>query len=432
MKEFKKGQKIKAVSGKEIEILDKLGEGGQGIVYKVKYDNQEFALKWYFGNKLHDKISFYKNIQDNIKYGAPTNSFLWPIEITEYFEESFGYIMKLRPQEYKDFSSFLLAKVKFSSIDAIINAALCIVNSFRALHTRGFSYQDLNDGNFFINPKNGDVLICDNDNVAPYGENLGIAGKCRYMAPEIVMGKKRPDIHTDRFSLAVILYLLLFLNHPLEGKQTMCPCLTEELERKFYGEEPVFVWDPNEQSNRPVRGVHINEIKLWAVYPKFIRDIFTEAFSKEVLIGNDIEHRIQEKKWQEVFTELRNITVKCSCGGETFIDILEPVSKCINCGNEIKRNFILKVKKYNLVLSPGKNLYSCHVIYDSDDFREKKGEVVESKLNNNILGIKNNSKMLWKAILPNGISKIYSEGQVIKLGKGLKIDFGNGNIGEII
>ena len=59
------------------------------------------------------------------------------------------------------------------------------------------------------------------------------------MAPEVVMGKKRPDIHTDRFSLAVVLYLLLFLNHPLEGKKTMCPCLTEQLERKFYGSEPV-------------------------------------------------------------------------------------------------------------------------------------------------------------------------------------------------
>ena len=32
--------------------------------------------------------------------------------------------------------------------------------------TGGYSYQDLNDGNFFINPQSGDVLICDNDNVA--------------------------------------------------------------------------------------------------------------------------------------------------------------------------------------------------------------------------------------------------------------------------
>ena len=77
--------------------------------------------------------------------------------------------MELRPPEYKDFSLFLLAKVHFANIEALINTALCITNGFRELHNRGYSYQDLNDGNFFVNPKTGDVLICDNDNVAPYG-----------------------------------------------------------------------------------------------------------------------------------------------------------------------------------------------------------------------------------------------------------------------
>lgn len=61
------------------------------------------------------------------------------------------------------------------------------------------------------------------------------------MAPEVIVGKKLPDVHTDKFSLAVVLYLMLFLNHPLEGQKTICPCLTEELEKKFYGIEPVFV-----------------------------------------------------------------------------------------------------------------------------------------------------------------------------------------------
>ena len=262
MKEFQKGQKIKTVSGGELEIIQKLGEGGQGVVYKVRYNGRELALKWYFSGKLNNAVKFYDNIQNNIKKGAPTPAFLWPLEITEYYEGSFGYLMELRPPEYEDFSRFLLAKVRFSGISAIINAALNITNGFRVLHNRGYSYQDLNDGNFFVNPKTGDVLICDNDNVAPYGDNLGIAGKCRYMAPEVVLGKKRPDLHTDRFSLAVVLYLLLFLNHPLEGKRTMCPCLTEELERKFYGSAPLFVWDPSDDSNRPVRGVHVNEIKI--------------------------------------------------------------------------------------------------------------------------------------------------------------------------
>lgn len=432
MKEFQKGQRIKTVSGGELEVVQKLGEGGQGVVYKVNYNGKSLALKWYFGNKLNNADKFYRNIQNNIKQGAPTNAFLWPLEITEYFEGSFGYLMELRPSEYKDFSLFLLAKVHFANIEALINTALCITNGFRELHNRGYSYQDLNDGNFFVNPKTGDVLICDNDNVAPYGENLGIAGKCRYMAPEVVMGQKRPDSHTDRFSLAVVLYMLLFLNHPLEGKRTMCPCLTEELERKFYGSDPVFVWDPTNDANRPVRGVHTNEIKLWPLYPAFVRKTFEKAFSHEVMVGNDTTHRVIEKEWQEVFTTLRDLTIKCSCGSETFIDPSQQSCKCISCGKSIERPPILKVKKYHAALTPGKKLYACHVQYDSDDFKEAKGEVISSRNNPSLLGLRNDSSNIWEAILPNGASKGYPNGQVIKLGKGIKINFGNGNVAEVI
>lgn len=432
MKEFQKGQRIKTVSGGELEVIQKLGEGGQGVVYKVNYNGKPLALKWYFGNKLNNADKFYRNIQNNIKQGAPTSAFLWPLEITEYFDGSFGYLMELRPPEYKDFSLFLLAKVHFANIEALINTALCITNGFRELHNRGYSYQDLNDGNFFVNPKTGDVLICDNDNVAPYGENLGIAGKCRYMAPEVVMGQKRPDSHTDRFSLAVVLYMLLFLNHPLEGKRTMCPCLTEELERKFYGSDPVFVWDPANDANRPVRGVHTNEIKLWPLYPAFVRKTFEKAFSHEVMVGNDTTHRVIEKEWQEVFTTLRDLTIKCSCGSETFIDPSQQSCRCINCGKSIERPPILKVKKYHAALAPGKKLYACHVQYDSDDFKEAKGEVISSRNNPSLLGLRNDSNNTWEAILPNGSSKGYPNGQVIKLGKGIKINFGNGNVAEVI
>ena len=432
MKEFQKGQRIKTVSGGDLEVIQKLGEGGQGVVYKLNYNGKPLALKWYFGNKLNNADKFYRNIQNNIKQGTPTGAFLWPLEITEYFEGSFGYLMELRPPEYKDFSLFLLAKVHFANIEALINTALCITNGFRELHNRGYSYQDLNDGNFFVNPKTGDVLICDNDNVAPYGENLGIAGKCRYMAPEVVMGQKRPDSHTDRFSLAVVLYMLLFLNHPLEGKRTMCPCLTEELERKFYGSDPVFVWDPANDANRPVRGVHTNEIKLWPLYPAFVRKTFEKAFSHEVMVGNDTTHRVIEKEWQEVFTTLRDLTIKCSCGSETFIDPSQQSCRCINCGKSIERPPILKVKKYHAALAPGKKLYACHVQYDSDDFKEAKGEVISSRNNPSLLGLRNDSNNTWEAILPNGSSKGYPNGQVIKLGKGIKINFGNGNVAEVI
>ena len=110
MSDFSQGKKIRVVGGGTLEILEKLGEGGQGVVYKVKYNGKQLALKWYFGEKLRNKIDFYENIQNNIKQGAPTDSFLWPLEITEEEADSFGYLMELRPPQYKDFSKFLLAK----------------------------------------------------------------------------------------------------------------------------------------------------------------------------------------------------------------------------------------------------------------------------------------------------------------------------------
>lgn len=185
----------------------------------------------------------------------------------------------------------------------------------------------------------------------------------------------------------------------------MCPCLTEELERKFYGSDPVFVWDPANDANRPVRGVHTNEIKLWPLYPAFVRKTFEKAFSHEVMVGNDTTHRVIEKEWQEVFTTLRDLTIKCSCGSETFIDPSQQSCRCINCGKSIERPPILKVKKYHAALAPGKKLYACHVQYDSDDFKEAKGEVISSRNNPSLLGLRNDSNNTWEAILPNGSSQ---------------------------
>ncbi|MBP5406920.1 hypothetical protein J6Z19_07210 [bacterium] len=432
MKEFQQGQMIKTLSGDSLKVIQKLGEGGQGVVYKVEYNGKEKALKWYFGNKLRHANAFYKNLQTNISEGTPNRSFLWPEELTEHFDGSFGYIMNLRPSEYKDFGRFLLAKEHFASIYAAIDAALCIVNGFRALHNRGYSYQDLNDGNFFVNPKTGDVLICDNDNVAPYGTNLGIAGKCRYMAPEVVLGRKRPDIHTDRFSLAVVLYLMLFLNHPLEGRRTMCPCMTEELDFRFYGKEPIFVYDPNNDTNRPVVGIHTNEIMFWPIYPKFIRELFERSFSQDAMIGKDTEHRVIEKIWEEAFIKLKGLIMKCPfCGDEIFIDPMQQEQKCIFCGKTFDSPLMLKVKKYSPVLVDSSKLYACHVKHDSSDFRTVMGEVVSNKTDPKILGLKNCSGFAWEAILPTGESRPFADGQVFKLGKGLKINFGNGNIAEV-
>ena len=134
---------------------------------------------------------------------------------------------------------------------------------------------------------------------------------------------------------AVVLFRLLFLDHPLEGRRVAeAPCLTEELELKYYGKDPVFIYDPDDSSNRPVRGVHANVVRFWPMYPKFIRDKFAEALSKEAMSGK--MPRPTDNDWQQCFTRLRDSIVTCACGEETFLTPGED-SFCINCGRKIPK-----------------------------------------------------------------------------------------------
>ncbi|MCL1921424.1 MAG: hypothetical protein FWG50_10190 [Kiritimatiellaeota bacterium] len=429
MSELQSGRVIKTQSGKDVKVLDKLGEGGQGIVYKVDYGGKQMALKWYFRHKLKNPGKFYENIKNNIAHGRPTEAFLWPEDITEWVDNTFGYIMPLRPREYGDFSKYLLAKEKFKNGRTLVNAALNIVDGFTALHRAGFNYQDLNDGNFFVNFDTGDVLICDNDNVMGHGHNSGIAGKPRYMAPEIVRGEKTPDKQTDRYSLAVVLFLLLFVNHPLEGRATNPACMTEEHEKKYYGTEPIFIFDPDNTSNSPIRGIHQNAMVKWPIFPQYIREAFVNAFSNEQLHGKN--PRILDSDWLKLLIRLRGEIIACGCGREIFIDPTQPVT-CRNCGKQIAIPAHLRVKKFNVPVYPTVKLFSCHTVDCNDDFKTPTAEVIVSKNNPGSMGIRNLSDTTWYVSGADGKSVPKGRDEVVKVASGLKIDFGDNLVAEII
>ena len=49
-------------------------------------------------------------------------------------------------------------------------------------------------------------------------DNSAVYGTPRFMAPEIVLGKAKPSRNTDLYSLAVLLFYMFMMGHPLEGK----------------------------------------------------------------------------------------------------------------------------------------------------------------------------------------------------------------------
>ena len=422
--EFKKGETIQLEGGKSAKIVDKLGEGGQGIVYAVKIDGKDYALKWYTC-KLLNKKEFRKNLQLNIANGAPDSKFLWPMYLTEELNNSFGYVMNLRPKNFSDFSDILNNKVRFSSADTLITSALNIVNAFRTLHRKGLSYQDLNDGNFFIDVRNGDVLVCDNDNVTPDGmKNAGnIGGKPGYMAPEIVCGKTHPNSLTDCHSLAVILFKLFCRHDPLMGKAYVdSVCITEKREWELYGKNPVFIFDPRDNSNRPVPGIHPNPIKLWPRYPKFLQEAFIKSFCEGMKNPNQ---RLPENEWQKLLIRFRGTLLKCPHCSDEICLALVPRGDTLKfgCGSSYSYPFALEDGKHKTPLFPGSKLYACHTSKNIDDYTTVTGEVIMNKNNPSLWGIKNLSNNIWTFTTETGETKKIEKNSIIPIKNDLEINF---------
>jgi len=287
-----------------------------------------------------------------------------------------------------------------------------------------FSYQDLSPGNFFINKDTGDVLVCDNDNVAPNGVNLGVGGTPGYMAPEVVLGKSTPNTDTDLFSLAVILFELFFMSHPLDGANCCkYPCLTQAAEQDLYAVNPTFVMDKS-GANPPVRGVHSNLIRLWPVYPDFLHDAFSKAFGEGM---KDANKRLTEREWQKILYQLLAEAIVCpKCGEPNFASMAQNgVLKC-DCGKSYGATYKAVVNGFNIYAAPNRKITEYH--FSSDDTEKAIATFVESKKNPGVFGLKNDSDKIWSVDYPGKETMTYEPSKVVTMIPDTVITVGNKKI----
>lgn len=338
--ELKAGDCIQTQKGNVLRVKDEIGNGGQGWVYSVECAGQIKALKIYKPDGLRDQEKFIKNLEENASLPEPPSPFLvWPQDVVKLADGSYGYVMEMVQKPFINFERFLLplAKggVRFASFKAMTDAMMNVVSAFQRLHIKGYSYQDLNNGNLFFNPANGDVKICDNDNVAPNKTYTGIIGKPRFIAPEVILGKNMPDTFSDRFSLAIILFMIATISHPLEGHRFLRLLLSPEHERQLYAEDPVFVMSKTDTRNniRPEEREHfVNLLWMWRWMPGELRELFEKAFSEEVI--KTPAKRIREDEWMNVLLRVRNRFVTCPrCGKET-VQKRPDVLECEDCGQK--------------------------------------------------------------------------------------------------
>ncbi|MEJ7709399.1 MAG: hypothetical protein WKF84_05960 [Pyrinomonadaceae bacterium] len=277
---LKEGQSVRTEpSGLTCTAEELLGAGGQGEVYKARLGGEAVALKWFFPQMATPEQR--AAIEMLVRKGTPSEHFLWPLEVaTDPQVPGFGYVMQLRPARFKNIVDLMKRRIE-PTFRALSTAGFNLAQNYLLLHSQGLCYRDISFGNAFFDPDSGDVLICDNDNVAVDGaDTLGVLGTPRFMAPEVVRGVARPSTQTDLFSLSVLIFYMLVVHHPLEGKkETEIKCLDLPAMTKLYGTEPVFIFDLVDKSNAPVPGVHDNALAFWRIYPQALRDIFTRAFT---------------------------------------------------------------------------------------------------------------------------------------------------------
>lgn len=429
---LKPGQIVRSeVSKMAVEVCDCLGGGTQGEVYKVSMNESELALKWYFPHYLESDPRLRERLDMAIRLGPPTNRFLWPMELASVQDvRGFGYLMPLRESSFKSINDLMARRVE-PSFRALATAAFESANSYRQLHAEGLCYRDISLSNIFFDANTGEVRICDNDNVDFDGMPGAINGTPRFMAPEIVRGEAVPSRHTDLFSLAVLLFHMLTISHPLDGKkEDSIHSLDHSAMNKLYGREPVFIFDPRDESNRPVPGRHPNALVFWPIYPEFLRDLFVQSFT--VGLGDPKGGRVQEGQWQDAMVRLRDSIFVCSeCGTENFYDPVAVKSSggklgaCWNCKRQPHLPPRIRLGKSIVMLSRNTRLYPHHVNdARTYDFSKPMSEVTSHPTKAELLGLKNLSEEKWVVTLAGGALKDVEPGRSIALSSGLKINFG--------
>ncbi|MDE5628924.1 MAG: hypothetical protein K2I69_05125 [Muribaculaceae bacterium] len=427
MPRLKPGTRLAMSDGRPLVVLGFIASGGQGEVYKVRLENRIMALKWYTERNIIDNNGFLATLRYNCAQEPPSAAFIWPEGVTKRMYGSYGYVMRLRPETYFDLGKFFCIdrypEAYFRSWLAKLTAALKICDGFSRLHIDGFSYQDLNDGNFLIHPVTGDVLICDNDNIAMDGYNNGIGGKPHYMAPEVMSGKI-PNTESDRFSLAIVLYRIFMVDHPFEGRTTCSSryvCMTPAEEASLFGKDAVFCYDRIDASNRPDERRHPNSVKYWAQLPESIRDMFCRALSRQAVRQPSL--RVKASEWKRLLLRLRAELVTCRALAEDplhdfLVDGRLP-AVCPACGEMYDSGFKLRFangSEYRV--TEGKPLFFA------DSFVPVGyGRRISLPGGGEALALENSSRVPWNIVSPKGSVMCVEPGTMFQLVPDIEIIF---------
>lgn len=406
-------------------VADKLlGAGGQGEVWRATDGGTAVAVKVYHP---HTATPEQRQVLERlVAKGPPAKHFLWPMAMVQDPRSgTYGYIMELREPNYRALEDFMARRIE-PTMGALLTAGQQLADGFLRLHSKGLCYRDISFANVFFDPKTGDVRICDNDNVDISGTEVGgVLGTQRFMAPEVVRREAAPSDQTDRYSLAVLLFFLLYGGHPLDGeREAKIRCLDVPALERLYGFAPLYIWDPADSSNRPVQGVHDNPIAFKGMYPQALADLFLRSFTEGLRYPT---RRVRESEWRKAFAAAIDSIWLCQCGAESFYEPAVAAAsggkRCWSCRKALVLPPRIRIGSDVVLLNRTTRLFGHHIGTTRDDDTPI-AEVVQNPQVANLFGLKNLTGDAWTLTKPDGAVVDVPPGRAAPIVSGNRINFG--------
>ena len=210
------------MTGKTIlhyRILEKLGEGGMGVVYKAKdlKLNRPVALKFLHPESMQNKAkkaSLLQEAQAAAAINHPNICTVYEIAETKSSPGKSGRKNLFFVMEYVEGQNL---KKKIQSgplkIDNAIDIAIQIAEGLQEIHDNGMVHRDIKSDNIRIT-KRGQVKIMDFGLIKTSGikdkvqQNDSTGGTLAYMSPEQIRGEE-VDNRSDIWSWGIVLYELI-------------------------------------------------------------------------------------------------------------------------------------------------------------------------------------------------------------------------------
>ena len=202
------------------KILEKLGEGGMGVVYKAEDTKLQriVALKL-----LPPAVTNEASERERFNQEARAASQLLHPNVTAIFEINEANGQVYLAMEYVDGATLkkVIREKEPLPVKDALDIGIQVCSGLSAAHEKGIVHRDIKSENILLNSK-GEVKITDFGlaklkgvtKLTKTGSTLGTAA---YMSPEQARGEE-VDARSDIFSCGVVLYELLTSKLPFRGE----------------------------------------------------------------------------------------------------------------------------------------------------------------------------------------------------------------------